>query len=105
MGKIFLAYEKKVDYLSHYWQSHQREIKKLTRYTITELDDIKLELETIRQTAYAMDREENELGVTCIACPIFDSFGQWNTLSQFQCLFIDSINLVQMLFTRNQEDG
>ncbi|HHF2782352.1 TPA: IclR family transcriptional regulator, partial [Haemophilus influenzae] len=76
MGKIFLAYEKKVDYLSHYWQSHQREIKKLTRYTITELDDIKLELETIRQTAYAMDREENELGVTCIACPIFDSFGQ-----------------------------
>lgn len=104
MGKIFLAYEKSRLPFS-LLAIASKEIKKLTRYTITELDDIKLELETIRQTAYAMDREENELGVTCIACPILIHLVKWNTLSQFQCLFIDSINLVQMLFTRNQEDG
>ncbi len=30
------------------------------------------ELKNIRQQQTAMDREENELGVSCIAAPVFD---------------------------------
>lgn len=30
------------------------------------------ELAQIRETSMAMDREENELGVSCIAVPVFD---------------------------------
>ena len=30
------------------------------------------ELSEIRQEQFAMDREENELGVVCIAAPVFD---------------------------------
>lgn len=76
MGKLYLAYDKKADYLSHYWQTHQDIIQQLTKNTITQLDEMEQELENIRQHQFAMDKEENELGVVCIACPIFDSFHQ-----------------------------
>lgn len=75
VGKIFLAYEKKQNYTENYWDSHQSEIEQLTPNTITQLDKLKIELMQIRNDQFAMDREENELGVTCIACPIFDLFG------------------------------
>ncbi|KAA8998143.1 IclR family transcriptional regulator [Affinibrenneria salicis] len=71
MGKIFLAYGKR-DYLEHYWQSHQQDIQQLTRNTITSLDKMHQELADIRRLGLAMDREENELGVSCIAAPVFD---------------------------------
>ncbi|WP_162616832.1 IclR family transcriptional regulator [Aggregatibacter kilianii] len=74
MGKIFLAYEKNSAYLSNYWQSNQEIIKQLTRHTITQLGTMESELEEVRQQQFAMDNEENELGVVCIACPIFDAF-------------------------------
>lgn len=71
MGKIFMAYDSS-DYLSHYWQRNQSYIKKLTNNTITTIEAMIEELETIRTQGYAIDNEENELGVTCIAFPIFD---------------------------------
>ncbi|OOF58755.1 IclR family transcriptional regulator [Rodentibacter myodis] len=76
MGKLYLAYPKKEGYLQHYWQTHQNVIQQLTKNTITRLDEMEAELENIRQNQFAMDREENEMGVVCIACPIFDSFHQ-----------------------------
>lgn len=72
MGKIYLAYERDLNYLNRYWQSHQENIQQLTRNTITELDVMKEELDEIRRNQFAMDKEENEIGVVCIACPIFD---------------------------------
>lgn len=72
MGKLFLAYETNADYLAHYWQTHQPTIQQLTTNTITNIDAMKAELEQIRTEHFAMDREENELGVVCIAAPIFD---------------------------------
>ncbi|QLB20791.1 hypothetical protein A6B43_04270 [Vespertiliibacter pulmonis] len=33
---------------------------------------MKNELAEIRVEGFAMDREENELGVVCVACPIFN---------------------------------
>ncbi|OOH90914.1 transcriptional regulator [Pasteurellaceae bacterium 15-036681] len=76
MGKLFLAYERNPNYVVDYWQSHQDIIEKLTCNTITELSEMQQELEQIRQEQFAMDREENELGVVCVACPIFDMEGK-----------------------------
>ncbi|MCC3733397.1 IclR family transcriptional regulator [Rouxiella badensis] len=71
MGKIFMAYEQS-QFTDHYWQTHQDEIQVLTRNTLTELSKMQEELADIRQFKRAMDREENELGVSCIAAPVFD---------------------------------
>lgn len=34
---------------------------------------------------FAMDREENEIGVMCIACPVLISSARWNIQFQFPC--------------------
>ena len=64
------------DYVKSYWESHQHEIQPLTRNTITELPAMFDELAHIRESGAAMDREENELGVSCIAVPVFDIHGR-----------------------------
>lgn len=48
------------------------EINQLTQYTITDLDEMKEELKLIRERGYAIDEQENELGVRCIAIPLLD---------------------------------
>lgn len=51
----------------------------LTRYTdntITSLADLQVELERIRRHGIGLDYEENLPGVSCIAAPVFDSYGQ-----------------------------
>lgn len=68
VGKCLLAFGDKVD-LSVY------EGKVLTRYTpntITSLDELKEELVKVKRRGYAMDHEEQELGLTCIGAPILD---------------------------------
>ncbi|MDH2924631.1 transcriptional regulator [Nicoletella semolina] len=75
MGKIYLAYSTS-EYLEQYWQSHQSIIEPLTHNTVTDLGLMKKELAEILRDHFAMDREENELGVICIACPIFDFDGK-----------------------------
>ncbi|MGQ0286777.1 IclR family transcriptional regulator [Pasteurellaceae bacterium 22721_9_1] len=72
MGKLYLAYEKERHYLSKYWHSHREIIAPLTANTVTQMDMMEKELLEIRQEQFAMDREENELGVVCIAAPVFD---------------------------------
>ena len=75
MGKIYMAFGHP-DYVKSYWESHQHEIQPLTRNTITELPAMFDELAHIRESGAAMDREENELGVSCIAVPVFDIHGR-----------------------------
>lgn len=55
---------------------HSSEIVKLTPCTITSLDAFKEELETVRQKGYALDNEENEMGVRCIASSLRDHIGR-----------------------------
>ena len=43
----------------------------MTEYTITDWDDLLEELNKIRSQGYAVEREEVENGMTCIAAPIF----------------------------------
>lgn len=51
-------------------------IEKLTPYTITDFEDFKKELTEIRRRGYALDNEENEAGVRCIACSLTDYMGK-----------------------------
>jgi DNA-binding IclR family transcriptional regulator len=44
-----------------------------TPNTITTLDHLRAEVAGIRELGYALDREENVPGVTCVAAPILDS--------------------------------
>lgn len=46
-----------------------------TEETITDLDEFMKELDVVREQGYALDLEENEHGITCIAAPIFDHSG------------------------------
>jgi DNA-binding IclR family transcriptional regulator len=75
MGKIYMAFGHQ-DYVASYWESHQEQIQPLTRNTITELSAMYDELADIREHSLAMDKEENELGVSCIAVPVFDIHGR-----------------------------
>lgn len=69
VGKAILAYlpEDEVDSI---WNSSDIEHK--TEFTITSLTKLKHELKQIREVGYAIDNEENELGIRCLAVPIFD---------------------------------
>ena len=45
---------------------------KFTQYTLTDPDEIYNQLIQVRENGYAMDDEEIELGLLCIAAPIFN---------------------------------
>ena len=69
VGKVILAYLPEEEVKS-IWDSS--DIVKKTDHTITDLRTLKKELELIRTRGYALDNEENELGIRCIAVPVFD---------------------------------
>ena len=47
-------------------------LKPFTKNTITDRDKLIQELEQVRKNGYALDREENDLGIFCVATPIYD---------------------------------
>jgi DNA-binding IclR family transcriptional regulator len=49
---------------------------KLTPKTITDRNQLKFELSQIRLRGFAYDNEENNLGLSCVAAPIFDYTGK-----------------------------
>ncbi|MCU0585080.1 MAG: IclR family transcriptional regulator C-terminal domain-containing protein, partial [Desulfobacterales bacterium] len=46
-----------------------------SRNTITDRDRLRQEVETVRRTGVALDNEELDLGVKCVAAPIKDRTG------------------------------
>ena len=69
VGKILLAYmpQDQKDYIL--------EVEGLPRTgvnTITNKDELDVELTKIRQNGYAIDDEESTIGARCVAAPIFD---------------------------------
>lgn len=69
VGKAILA-ELAKEELYSIWNISNPEKK--TEYTITSLDKMEEELNMIRAKGYALDNEENEIGVRCIAGAILD---------------------------------
>lgn len=53
-----------------------KELLSFTPRTITSRDQLRLHLEMIRNRGYAVDDEEHEFGVRCIAAPVYDGTGR-----------------------------
>lgn len=73
IGKLLLSYQKQeiIDSLLDGYPFTQA-----TNQTITKKEDFLIELEKVRHNEYAVDDQENELGVRCIAVPIINQHGQ-----------------------------
>ncbi|MGA2763077.1 MAG: IclR family transcriptional regulator C-terminal domain-containing protein [Spirochaetia bacterium] len=73
LGKTFLAYlpPERVEVML-------REVRmvRLTDKTITRRADLQRELASIREKGYALDDEEHEIGVRCVAAPVRDARGE-----------------------------
>ncbi|MFX6194072.1 IclR family transcriptional regulator C-terminal domain-containing protein, partial [Acinetobacter baumannii] len=54
----------------------QADLKALTPFTLTDPEAIKRELQKIREQGYAIDDEEIEIGLKCVAAPIFNHEGK-----------------------------
>ena len=46
--------------------------QEFTKNTITSLGKLQKEMSTVRKNGYALDMEESEIGIKCIAVPIYD---------------------------------
>ncbi len=68
-GKVQLAYESQDRLLQ---LLKDRPLRKLTRNTITDLDRLREHLTDVSQQGFAVDNEELEDGVCCVAAPVRD---------------------------------
>jgi len=72
-GKVFLAfrYEQEIE---EYFAQHS--CAKSTPNTIVTLEDMKQEIEQIKQHGFAVDNREYHEDVRCLAAPVYDGTGQ-----------------------------
>lgn len=73
VGKAIVAYLKRSEQEEIIGQ---RGMKKKTAHTITSPARLLKELDRVRQLGYAVDDEENNLGVRCVGAPIFNAEGK-----------------------------
>lgn len=73
LGKVLLAYlpEREQDRALAVIYEERSPIA-YTRHTIVDLQQLKSELATVKNRAYAVDKEEAELGLICVGIPIFN---------------------------------
>lgn len=69
VGKALLAGLKDEE-IKEIWEAS--DIRRLTPYTITSFDELMKRMKTVRDGGYAVDDEENEEGVRCIAVSLPD---------------------------------
>lgn len=74
VGKAMLSHLSNVE-IKNLWNEFQH--KKKTPHTITELEVFMKEIDSIRECGYAVDNEENELEVRCVAVAIPDANGEY----------------------------
>ncbi|WZL72933.1 IclR family transcriptional regulator [Clostridiaceae bacterium 35-E11] len=72
-GKVLLAYQPKEKQDA---VIATLKFEKFTDQTVTDPERLTQELKMIRESGYAFDNEERELGVSCVAAPIFDLDGE-----------------------------
>jgi IclR family KDG regulon transcriptional repressor len=73
VGKVLLA-DLSEDQLDEYTQ--RQGLPKLTERTLTDPTQLKEHLKAVRKQGYAVDDEENERGIRCVAAPIRDESGR-----------------------------
>lgn len=80
VGKAILAYlsDQEVDRLLSI-----QNLQPFTEFTMTDKEAIKNHLQSVRECGYAVDDEEIELGLKCIAAPIFNHQG--NVIASISC--------------------
>ncbi len=71
MGKLFLAFDHKSRF-AEYWSRNKPLIVPKTQFTLINKTAMQKELADIRQKMVALDREEDGLGVWCVAAPVFN---------------------------------
>jgi DNA-binding IclR family transcriptional regulator len=70
-GKCFLAFAS--DQIREaYWQRNNNIMRQLTENTILDKDAFFQELEQVKERGFAIDDEENEAGISCVAIPVFN---------------------------------
>jgi IclR family acetate operon transcriptional repressor len=74
LGKAMLAFRPVTEVRRLF--SRRRRLPRFTPNTITRPRDVLAQLEAIRRTGVALDREELTLGIRCLAAPILDLTGQ-----------------------------
>ncbi len=70
-GKCYLAFSSDT-VREAYWQRNSSTMKALTENTILDKTEFFNVLDEIKERGYALDDEENEAGISCVALPIFD---------------------------------
>lgn len=73
VGKLFLAQDDKTTLLSY---ATRTQLKGQTKNSLNTLEKLHKELDWVRLHHYARDREELELGVSCMAAGIYDDSHQ-----------------------------
>jgi IclR family acetate operon transcriptional repressor len=72
VGKSLLAFALTGrDDVAHFITSHDPPLQSRTENTITSVNGLHREFELIRRDGYAIDREESEMGINCLAIPLF----------------------------------
>ncbi len=73
MGKAHLSAltDKEIDDLFG-----SKSFQKFTNNTIVSIEDLKEEIKIVKENGYALDSEEYEVGVCCVAAPIYDFLGK-----------------------------
>lgn len=51
-------------------------LKKVTEHSISSREELLMHLAQVRKQGYAFDKDENEIGLSCVAAPIFDYNGK-----------------------------
>ncbi len=71
VGKAFLALSDDKT-RERYWDVLLSNVEQFTEHTLMTEEALLKDFEGIRQRGYAIDKEENELGVICVAAPIYN---------------------------------
>ncbi len=72
-GKVFLSLLSEPELTAYF---DRTELQSLTPYTNTNKAQLREILKEIRAQGFAIDKQENALGISCIAAPIFDYSGK-----------------------------
>lgn len=71
VGKCLLAFSKDIEHKKLF--AHP--MKQYTKNTIKTYEELIKELQKVKEAGYAIDNEEQEIGLTCIGAPILDKSG------------------------------